>query len=65
MDTDDTNNEAKFGPALEMAFQALNSTECHHNSTECHRTLVIFSDAEETLPELDNPLDEVEATCWM
>ena len=59
MDTDDTNNEAKFDPALEMAFQALDS------NTECHRTLVIFSDAEETLPELNNTLDKVEATCWM
>ena len=56
---DDTNNQAMFKPALHMAFQALNS------STECHRTLVIFSDAEETLPELNNPLKEVEATCWM
>ena len=59
MDTDDTNNQANFEPALKMAFQALNS------STECHRTLVILSDAEETLPELNNPLKEVEATCWM
>ena len=54
MDTDDTNNQANFEPALKMAFQTLS------NTTECHRTLVIFSDAEETL-EFSNP-KKVEAT---
>ena len=54
MDTDDTNNQANFEAALKMAFQTL-------SNTECHQTLVIFSDAEETL-EFSNP-EEVEATC--
>jgi len=56
--TNETRTQAKFGPALERAFQVLS------NSSECHKTMVIFTDGDEVTASTFDTLNADKAVTY-